>query len=57
MQLEHGLLAEQRKHCVMWGDVPTSLGCLESLGVCYESWVVPAGVPSALADILGAEFR
>ena len=22
----------------------------------YESWVVPAGVPSALADILGAEF-
>ena len=23
----------------------------------YESWVVPAGVASALADILGAEFR
>ena len=22
----------------------------------YESWVVPAGVPSALADILGAEL-
>ena len=22
----------------------------------YESWVVPAGVGSALADILGAEF-
>ena len=24
--------------------------------VCYESWVVPAGVPSALADVLGAEL-
>ena len=23
----------------------------------YENWVVPAGVGSALADILGAEFR
>ena len=23
----------------------------------YESWAVPAGVASALADILGAEFR
>ena len=23
----------------------------------YESWVVPAGVASALADIMGAEFR
>ena len=23
---------------------------------CYENWVVPAGVGSALADILGAEF-
>ena len=23
----------------------------------YENWFVPAGVGSALADILGAEFR
>ena len=23
----------------------------------YKSWVVPAGVGSALADMLGAEFR
>ena len=31
--------------------------CVHSHISCYESWVVPAGAASALADILGAEFR
>ena len=30
--------------------------CLSQRRGYYESWVVPAGVGSALADILGAEF-
>ena len=37
-------------------DPFTVLKMLLLLLAFYESWVVPAGVGSALADILGAEF-
>ena len=35
------------------GEIEKNVSTFQSF---YESWVVPAGVGSALADILGAEF-
>ena len=46
-----------KKSATTNGCIMVHLNLNSSQSIHYESWVVPAGVPSALAEILGAELE